>query len=175
MTKRILLLALMALAANSIVVTNSYAQELALLTTQLPNLTYRQGGDSYIKLTDGVMTEGKGGYQSATISDRILFGDFDSDGHPDAVVVLFVIYSGIGYFDQTLFVVLSDGANRPFVTNGIPIGMSTYKLDLFSLDADMKKIKVGYMSRLPGQPKAAPPTVPTLVTFEVKDRQLVSS
>lgn len=165
MTKKIVLLALMALLASSIVVTNSYAQELANLVSQLPNLTYRQSESSYIKLTDGVMTEGNGGYRSASLTDRILYGDFNNDGHPDAAVVLFVIYDGIGYFDYTLFVVLSDEYNGLFVTNGIAIGMSTYKLDLFSLDGDMKKIKVGYMSRLPGQPKAAAPTVPTLVTF----------
>lgn len=173
--KKILLLAMVALLARGIVLTNSYAQQVAALNSQLPNLTYREGGDSYIKLSDGVMTEGKGGYRSASLTDRILNADFNNDGRPDAAVVLFVIYDGIGYFSNILFVVLSDPVNGPVVTNGIHIGMATYKIDLFSLDADMKKIKVGYMSRLPGQPKAALPTVPTLLTFEVKDSKLVSS
>lgn len=119
------------------------------------------------------MVEGKGGdYRTASLTTQILNGDFNDDGHPDAAVIIYAIYNGIGYFSRILFVVLYDKANGPFVTNGVHIGIATYQVDLFSLDATGKKIIVGYMSRYPGQPKAAPPIVPTILYFEVKDKKL---
>jgi hypothetical protein len=119
------------------------------------------------------MVEAKGGdYRTASLTTQILNGDFNEDGHPDAAVVLYVIYNGIGYFSRILFVVLYDKANGPFVTNGVHLSIATYQIDLFSLDSTGKRIIVGYMSRYPGQPKAAAPIVPTILHFEVKDKKL---
>ena len=46
-------------------------------------MTYSETDSSYIKLSNGVMVEGKGGYRSAYLTDRILNADFNNDGHPE--------------------------------------------------------------------------------------------
>ena len=155
------------------VYSNSYGQELGNLASLIPNLNYTLSDTNYIKLTNGVLTSSSGDYHSASLNDRVLFGDINNDGHPDAAVSLFVIYQGIGYFANILFVVLSTDSGVPLVIGGELLGIAIYNIDLFSFDAETKRIIVGYTDRLPGQPKVILPTVPTIVNFEVKDNKLV--
>lgn len=152
---------------------NSYAQELGTLAFQIPNYKYPMGGSNYIVMTDGVMTDAVGDFHHALVTDQVLFGDINSDGHPDAAVIIFVVYNGIGYWANILYVFLSNNSGPPSVIGGVFLGVAIGQFDLFSFDSEMKQIVVAYVDRQPGQPKAALPTVPTVVRYEIKDNNLV--
>lgn len=99
------------------------------------------GNGNYIKLFNGVMVDHKGPFVSASLSPKILNGDFNNDGYADAAVILYVVYDGIGYFNNIVFVVLQDYANGPKVTNGVVVGeIATYTVDAFSTNVDNNKI-----------------------------------
>lgn len=153
--------------------TSVWGAYVANINIQLPNLAYKVG-DATLQLNNGVLTQPTGGILSATLDNRILNADFNNDSYPDAAVVLTVVYDGIGYFSKIVFVVLQNYATGAKPTNGIHIGIATYKIDLFSMDSENKKIIVGFMDRLPGQPKAALPTVPTIFTLAFVDSSLVT-
>lgn len=115
-----------------------------------------------------------GPFMSAYLSPSILYSDFNEDGFADAVVILTVSYTGIGYFNQLVFVVLQDYQNGPRVTNEVIVGeVAVYTVDGFSIDKTGKKIILEFMDRLPGQPKAIAPSVPTVVTLRVEGKSLV--
>lgn len=63
-----------------------------------------------------------------------------------------------------------DYATGAYITNGIAIGTSTYKIDVFSMDMENKKIIIEYV---PGIRKGAPQPTPALMTLSLQDRQLV--
>lgn len=152
--------------------TSVWGVYVANINIQLPNLAYKVG-DVNLQLSNGVLTQPTGGIVSATLDNRILNADFNNDTYADAAVVLTVVYDGIGYFSKVVFVVLQNYATGPKPTNGIHIGMATYNLDLFSMNSENKKIIVGFMDRLPGQPKAAAPSVPTIFTLSLVDTALI--
>lgn len=109
------------------------------------------------------MVDHKGPFVAATLDNRVVNGDFNNDGYPDAAVILNVVYDGIGYFNNIVFVVLQDYQNGPQVTNGVIVGEhSVYTVPVFSSNVDNNKIIIQFMDRLPGQPKAAAPSVPTV-------------
>lgn len=169
--KTIILAAMLIAYTLSQQLTNLKASGLANINIQLPNLAYKLG-DTKLQLFNGVLTQKSGSIVQATLDDRILNADFNNDGYMDAAVVLTVVYDGIGYFSKVVFVVLQDYTNGPYITNGVHISLAIYKFDIFSMDSDNKKIIVGYVDRLPGQPKAALPTVPTITKLAVIDKAL---
>lgn len=146
---------------------------LAQINLGLPGLTFPFGDDNYIKISNGAMVDKKGPFVAATLSPRIVNGDFNGDGYADAAVMLNVVYDGIGYFNNIVFVVLQDYQNGPKVTNGVIVGEhSTYTVPVFSSNVDNNKIVIQFMNRLPGQPKAAAPSVPTLQVLKVEGTTL---
>ncbi len=166
-----LLMMVLTLSSSMTALQNNYSVEVAMLSIQLPNLTFKLG-DFTIPLNNGQFSASSGGIRSATLHDRVLFSDFNNDGHPDAAVLLHVVYDGIGYFSNVVFVVFQDYVKGAIVSNGIHASIATYKIDVFSVDPEGKKIIVGFMDRLPGQPKAAAPSVPTYMFLQVKNNTL---
>lgn len=149
--------------AISAPMTNNWGVYLAQINLNLPSLTYPFRNGGYVKLSNGIMVDQKGGFVGASLSPRVVNGDFNNDGYPDAAVILNVVYSGIGYFDNVVFVVLQDYVNRPKVTNGVVVGeLATYTVEVFSSNVDDNKIIIQFMDRLPGQPKVIAPSVPTV-------------
>jgi len=148
--------------------TNKCASLVGQINVQLPNLFYTIGQD-LIKLNNGVSSPNPttGSIYSARLTDRIINADFNNDNLPDAAVILNIVYTGIGYFTNTVFIVLQDLKNGPYVTNGINLGIATYKTDIFTLDYTNNNIIASFVDRLPGQSKAALPTVPTYYTLKL--------
>jgi hypothetical protein len=162
------ILLLLVICCSSQRMTNNFAALAGQINVQLPNLFYPIGQD-LIKLNNGVSSPNPttGSIYSARLTDRILNADFNNDGLPDAAVILNIVYTGIGYFTNTVFIVLQDLKNGPYVTNGINLGIATYKTDIFTLDYTNNNIIASFVDRLPGQPKAALPTVPTYYTLKL--------
>lgn len=107
----------------------------ANINLQLPNLAYKLG-DTTLQLFNGILTKKTGSIMRATLNDRILNADFNNDGYPDAAVILTVVYDGIGYFSQVVFLVLQDySTGVPYITNGVHISIATYSIDLFSMNS----------------------------------------
>jgi hypothetical protein len=102
--------------------TNNWGVYLAQINLNLPSTTFPFQNGGYVKLSNGIMVDQQGGFVGASLSPRVVNGDFNNDGYPDAAVILNVVYSGIGYFDNIIFVVLQDYANGPKVTNGVVVG-----------------------------------------------------
>jgi hypothetical protein len=120
--------------------TSNYAALLAQINFKLPNISYNSINSQPKKdVTFGV-----------SLTDRFLNADFNNDGLPDVAVILKIVDFGIGYFTNTVFVVLQDLKNGPYVTNGIDLGLATYKIDTFSFDPANNNIIVSFMDRLPG-------------------------
>jgi hypothetical protein len=84
------------------------------------------------------------------LTDRLLNADFNNDGLLDAAVILNVIWTGIGYFSNIVYVVLQDEKNGPYVTNGIELSLATYTTDIFSIDPKSNNIIASFTDRLPG-------------------------
>lgn len=174
--KTIILLAAflcLAMMSNS-QLTNNDAVYAAQINIALPNLRFELGNGYWIRIANGVLAEKNGPFMGATLSKKILNGDFNNDGYMDAAVILMVVYDGIGYWNNMVFVVLQNYQTGPVVTNGVVVGeVAIYQIDTFSTDLDGKKIILQFKDRLPGQPKAAATTVPTLVKLKVNNGVLV--
>lgn len=65
--------------------------------------------------------------------------------------------------------VLQDFSTGAYVTNGITLGTSSYKIDIFTVDPDTKKIIVGY---LPGIRKGAPQSKPAITKLVLNGKNL---
>jgi hypothetical protein len=89
--------------------TRNYTELLSKINSKLPDLTYLIRNDS-IQLTNGTSLNRPttGAIYAATLTDRLLNTDFNNDGLPDAAVILNVIWTGIGYFSNIVYVVLQD-------------------------------------------------------------------
>ncbi len=84
--------------------------------------------------------------------------------------MLNIVHYELGLFYRVVFIVLMDYTTGAYVTNGIAIGTSTYKIDVFSMDMDNKKIIIEYV---PGIRRGAPQPTPALMTLSLQDKQLV--
>jgi hypothetical protein len=100
--------------------TNNWGVYLAQINLNLPSTTFPFPNGDYIKLSNGVMIDHKGPFVGATLSPRIVNGDFNSDDYPDAAVILNVNYIGF-YFEKLIFVLLQNYTNGPKVTNGVTV------------------------------------------------------
>lgn len=101
---------------------NNYGVYLAQINMGLPSLTFPFENGDFIRISNGVMVEHKGPFVYATLSPRVVNGDFNGDGYADAAVILNVAYEGIGYFNNIVFAVLQDYSSGPKVTNGVIVG-----------------------------------------------------
>ncbi len=102
--------------------TNNDGVYLAQINLNLPNTKFDMGNGYYITLSNGVMVDHKGPFVAATLSNRVVNGDFNNDGYMDAAVILNVVYDGIGYWNNIVFVVLQNYASGPKATNGVIVG-----------------------------------------------------
>lgn len=127
--------------------TSVYGVGLANLNIQIPNLSYKVDNIT-LRLYNGFTVAPAGSIRQASLDDRILNADLNGDGNPDAIVVLTVVYDGVGYFTKVAFAVLQDYATGAITTNGIQIGIAIYKLDIFSMSWDNKDVIVGFMDRM---------------------------
>lgn len=71
---------------------NNWAVFLAQINLNLPSTTYPFPGGNYIKLFNGNLVDKKGPYVGATLLPKVINGDFNNDGYPDAAVILNVVY-----------------------------------------------------------------------------------
>lgn len=146
----------------------------AQINIGLPNLKFNLGNGNYIRIANGILAETNGPFVGASLSKKILNADFNNDGYIDAAVILNVVYTGIGYWDSFVFVVLQNYSTGPVVTNGLVVGeVAINQIDTFSTDITNKKIILQFLDRLPGQAKVFAPSVPTLVTLKVVSGNLV--
>ncbi len=153
---------------------NNYGVYLAQINMGLPSLTFPFPNGDYIRMANGVMVEHKGPFVYATLLPRVVNGDFNNDGYADAAVIINVAYEGIGYFNHIVFAVLQDYTSGPKVTNGVIVGeVAVYTVPVFSSNVDNNKIIIQFMDRLPGQPKAVAPSVPTVEVLSVKGTTLL--
>lgn len=175
MNSKILLAAFLCLAIVShCQLTNNDAVYAAQINIALPNLKFELGNGNFIRIANGVLVEKSGPFVAATLSKKFLNGDFNNDGFIDAAVILNVVYDGIGYWNNFVFVVLQNHQTGPVVTNGVVVGeVAISQIDTFSTDLDGKKIILQFKDRLPGQPKAVAPSVPTLLKLKVNAGALV--
>jgi hypothetical protein len=102
--------------------TNNDAVYMAQINLNLPNTKFDMGNGYYITLSNGLMVDHKGPFVGASLSNRVINGDFNNDGYMDAAVILNVVYDGIGYWNNIVFVVLQDYVNGAKPTNGIVVG-----------------------------------------------------
>ncbi|KAM0683136.1 hypothetical protein MDAP_001550 [Mitosporidium daphniae] len=115
--------------------------------------------------------------RSAKLLERpIVFTDLDGDGRMDALVVILVVYAGIGYFDLFVVPVLMQptGKAMVFPSSGYRVGeTSVYALDSFDF-VDNDTLRVAFMDRRPGEPKVIAPSVPTILmlSYDVGARTL---
>lgn len=109
-------------------------------------MIYPMGGDNYIKLFNGVMVEHKGPFLGATLSQRVVNGDFNNDTYEDAVVLLDVIYdlgNGVNSTGTNVFLILQDIAKGPKVAGYYSLAKSpTAKVDIFSANFAVDKLIV---------------------------------
>lgn len=119
---KILIFTLLIICALSNQMTSNYAVLTAQINMVLPNLKFDMGNGNYIRLSNGLMSERRGPFVAASLNQKILNADFNGDSYPDAAVLLHVVYDGIGYWNNILFVVLQNFSTGPKPTNGVVVG-----------------------------------------------------
>lgn len=165
------------------------AAEIARLASTLPNLNYtiRKYADSseadWVQLTNGRLTSGGANrtcsyfgcpFVSATLSDRVLFGDINGDGNMDAVVIVLAVYHGIGYFDSFILPVISDGHGNIKAYGGVGVGEhSIWRVDRFDFTEEEGVVSVSFLDRKPGEAKVMAPSVPTFLKLKFENERLV--
>lgn len=167
---------------SAVVLDDWYGKGVSKISRQLPNLNYSLEAGLWAKLKDGKASK-KSHLSplltSATLeSNPIIFVDLNMDGFVDALVIIRVTYTGIGYFDLFAVPVLMHPFGKAYIpqNSGFRIGQtSIYSLASFDLVGDHNLLRIAFMDRKPGEPKVIAPSVPTILTLEynVHKRSLI--
>ena len=102
------------------------------------------------------------------LATPMLFTDLNGDGLADALVIIRVVYTGIGYFDLFVVPVIMQPTGKAMVSpsSGYKIGeTSVYAIDSFNLVSNAV-VELAFMDRHPGEPKTIAPSVPTVLALK---------
>jgi hypothetical protein len=134
-------------------------------TPTIANLSYDIEGTK-LKLADGIFT---GGARKTMLSDFGAWGDLNSNGTPDAAVVLIDQPGGSGSFYYVAAVL--DGASGHMPTNSILLGD---RVKIQSVAVANGVITVQLLDRKSGEPMSTVPSEAKTLSFHVAGGALVA-
>jgi len=129
-----------------------------LTVEMLNNAEYQaQNGTVLVKLVDGSYEAGSGvDYLSVRILDQVAFGDLNSDGIEDAIVILVENYGGSGMFEYLVPVFNNGGSVSP--SSGYLLGD---RVAVNSIKIEGGRIYLDMMVQGPNDPLCCPSQVMT--------------